>query len=75
MHKESDQAKEWSQVFSEETKRQSIPVITAWELNERMYITFHFTLVFLALTFSWLSFILKQAFLLFRYGELQGHNM
>nr|KJB18272.1 hypothetical protein B456_003G043900 [Gossypium raimondii] len=39
IHKESDRAKEWSQVFSEETKRQSIPVITAWELNERMAIT------------------------------------
>ncbi|MBA0851651.1 hypothetical protein Goshw_023882, partial [Gossypium schwendimanii] len=44
IHKESDRAKEWSQVFSEETKRQSIPVITAWELNERMYIKFHFSL-------------------------------
>ncbi|TYJ46872.1 hypothetical protein E1A91_A02G149000v1 [Gossypium mustelinum] len=39
IRKESDRAKEWSQVFSEETKRQSIPVITAWELNERMAIT------------------------------------
>ncbi|KAB2037025.1 hypothetical protein ERO13_D03G043066v2 [Gossypium hirsutum] len=39
IHKESDRAKEWSQVFSEETKRQSVPVITAWELNERMAIT------------------------------------
>ncbi|KAH1113753.1 hypothetical protein J1N35_007131 [Gossypium stocksii] len=37
IHKESDRATEWSQVFSEETKRQSIPVIAAWELNERMY--------------------------------------
>ncbi|KAK5843353.1 hypothetical protein PVK06_005807 [Gossypium arboreum] len=74
IRKESDRAKEWSQVFSEETKRQSIPVITAWELNERMYIKFHFSLVFLALLFSWLSLILKQAFLLFKYGELQGHN-
>ncbi|PPS18834.1 hypothetical protein GOBAR_AA01748 [Gossypium barbadense] len=55
IRKESDRAKEWSQVFSEETKRQSIPVITAWELNERIL-------------------ILKQAFLLFKYGELQGHN-
>ncbi|MBA0643523.1 hypothetical protein Goklo_027809 [Gossypium klotzschianum] len=45
IHKENDQAKEWSQVFSEETKRQSIPVITAWELNERMYIKFHFSLL------------------------------
>ncbi|KAK9011703.1 hypothetical protein V6N11_039786 [Hibiscus sabdariffa] len=35
---ESDREKEyWSQVSSEETIRQSVPVITAWELNERMY--------------------------------------
>ncbi|KAL3845827.1 hypothetical protein ACJIZ3_003230 [Penstemon smallii] len=27
----------WSQIFSEETKKQCIPVITAWQLNERMY--------------------------------------
>ncbi|KAK9037720.1 hypothetical protein V6N11_022622 [Hibiscus sabdariffa] len=34
----SDREKEyWSQVSSEETIRQSVPVITAWELNERMY--------------------------------------
>lgn len=37
MHDESIQAKEWSQIFSEETIQQSIPVITAWQLNERMY--------------------------------------
>ncbi|RWR93019.1 2,3-bisphosphoglycerate-dependent phosphoglycerate mutase [Cinnamomum micranthum f. kanehirae] len=37
MHNESEQAKAWSQVFSEETKKQSIPVIAAWQLNERMY--------------------------------------
>ncbi|XP_077213614.1 2,3-bisphosphoglycerate-dependent phosphoglycerate mutase 1-like [Tasmannia lanceolata] len=37
MHNESEQAKAWSQVFSEETKKQTIPVITAWQLNERMY--------------------------------------
>ncbi|XP_027333305.1 uncharacterized protein LOC113848116 isoform X2 [Abrus precatorius] len=37
MHNESEQAREWSQVFSEDTKRQSIPVIAAWQLNERMY--------------------------------------
>nr|ACU19466.1 unknown [Glycine max] len=27
----------WSQVFSEDTEKQSIPVIAAWQLNERMY--------------------------------------
>ncbi|KAJ6307110.1 hypothetical protein OIU78_022237 [Salix suchowensis] len=28
---------EWSRIFSEDTKKQSIPVVTAWQLNERMY--------------------------------------
>ncbi|CAH2033594.1 unnamed protein product [Thlaspi arvense] len=37
LHNESEQAKNWSQVFSEETKNQSVPVIPAWQLNERMY--------------------------------------
>lgn len=37
MHNESEQAKAWSQIFSEETKTQCIPVVTAWQLNERMY--------------------------------------
>ncbi|CAL5202884.1 unnamed protein product [Lathyrus oleraceus] len=37
LHDESEQAKAWSQVFSEDTKKQSIPVTTAWQLNERMY--------------------------------------
>ncbi|XP_020207916.1 uncharacterized protein LOC109792874 [Cajanus cajan] len=37
MRNESEQAREWSQVFSEDTKKQSIPVIVAWQLNERMY--------------------------------------
>uniref|UniRef100_A0A2P2P093 phosphoglycerate mutase (2,3-diphosphoglycerate-dependent) n=1 Tax=Rhizophora mucronata TaxID=61149 RepID=A0A2P2P093_RHIMU len=37
MHNESEQARAWSQVFSEDTIKQSIPVITAWQLNERMY--------------------------------------
>ncbi|CAI9116345.1 OLC1v1017466C3 [Oldenlandia corymbosa var. corymbosa] len=36
-HDENDQARAWSQIFSEETKKQCIPVITAWQLNERMY--------------------------------------
>lgn len=36
-HKESEQAQSWSQIYSEDTKEQSIPVITAWQLNERMY--------------------------------------
>ncbi|XP_068643145.1 2,3-bisphosphoglycerate-dependent phosphoglycerate mutase 1-like [Aristolochia californica] len=37
MHNETEQAKVWSQIYSEETMKQSIPVITAWQLNERMY--------------------------------------
>nr|KAJ0200700.1 hypothetical protein LSAT_V11C600336920 [Lactuca sativa] len=37
LHNESEQAKSWSQIFSEETKKQCIPVVTAWQLNERMY--------------------------------------
>ncbi|KAL7127790.1 hypothetical protein ABFS83_14G274800 [Erythranthe nasuta] len=37
VHDESEQAKAWSQIFSEETKKQCIPVVTAWQLNERMY--------------------------------------
>ncbi|KAI5654701.1 hypothetical protein M9H77_31888 [Catharanthus roseus] len=36
-HDENEQARAWSQIFSEETKKQCIPVITAWQLNERMY--------------------------------------
>ena len=36
MHYESEQARSWSQVFSEDTKKQSIPVIASWQLNERM---------------------------------------
>ncbi|URE38307.1 2,3-bisphosphoglycerate-dependent phosphoglycerate [Musa troglodytarum] len=37
MHNEGKQAQKWSQIYSEGTKEQSIPVITAWQLNERMY--------------------------------------
>uniref|UniRef100_A0A0E0CRK6 phosphoglycerate mutase (2,3-diphosphoglycerate-dependent) n=1 Tax=Oryza meridionalis TaxID=40149 RepID=A0A0E0CRK6_9ORYZ len=37
VHSESEQAHRWSKIYSEETKKQSIPVITAWQLNERMY--------------------------------------
>jgi len=28
---------EWAQIYSEETKKGTIPAYTAWELNERMY--------------------------------------
>ncbi|KAL2503803.1 Phosphoglycerate mutase family protein [Abeliophyllum distichum] len=37
LHNESEQAKAWSQIFSEDTQKQCIPVVTAWQLNERMY--------------------------------------
>ncbi|XP_047341654.1 2,3-bisphosphoglycerate-dependent phosphoglycerate mutase 1 [Impatiens glandulifera] len=37
IHDESDQARSWSKVSSDETIKQSIPVITSWRLNERMY--------------------------------------
>ncbi|KAL3696909.1 hypothetical protein R1sor_010985 [Riccia sorocarpa] len=37
LHTESDRAIEWSKIFSEATKEETIPVLTAWELNERMY--------------------------------------
>ena len=37
IHNESEQAKAWSRIHSEDTKKQSIPVITTWKLNERMY--------------------------------------
>ncbi|OVA03116.1 Phosphoglycerate mutase 1 [Macleaya cordata] len=37
IHNENEQARTWSQIYSEETKKQSIPVVAAWQLNERMY--------------------------------------
>ncbi|KAH6834738.1 Phosphoglycerate mutase family protein [Perilla frutescens var. hirtella] len=37
LHDENEQAREWSQIFSDDTKKQCIPVVTAWQLNERMY--------------------------------------
>ncbi|KAA8530885.1 hypothetical protein F0562_005491 [Nyssa sinensis] len=37
MHNESEQAEVWSQIYSEDTMKLSIPVVTAWQLNERMY--------------------------------------
>ncbi|KAL8047181.1 hypothetical protein ABFX02_08G222900 [Erythranthe guttata] len=37
MHHETEQAKIWSQIYSEDTTKQTIPVIEAWQLNERMY--------------------------------------
>ncbi|KAL8251611.1 hypothetical protein R6Q59_035304 [Mikania micrantha] len=37
IHKETEEAEIWSQIYSEDTKNQSIPVVKAWQLNERMY--------------------------------------
>lgn len=37
IHKETEQASIWSQIYSDGTKKQSIPVVKAWQLNERMY--------------------------------------
>ncbi|XP_048130414.1 2,3-bisphosphoglycerate-dependent phosphoglycerate mutase 1-like isoform X2 [Rhodamnia argentea] len=37
LHDENERARTWSRIYSEETKKQSIPVITDWQLNERMY--------------------------------------
>ncbi|GMI82866.1 hypothetical protein like AT1G22170 [Hibiscus trionum] len=37
MHNENEQARLWSQIHSEDTIKQSIPVVAAWQLNERMY--------------------------------------
>ena len=36
-HGEGGKLEEWSHIYSEEAKRATIPVYTAWELNERMY--------------------------------------
>jgi len=35
-HSESERDKVWSKVHSEDTAEEVIPVITAWQLNERM---------------------------------------
>ncbi|GJP44270.1 hypothetical protein CLOM_g3645 [Closterium sp. NIES-68] len=37
LHEYSQRAKDWSRIFSQNTDEEIIPVITAWELNERMY--------------------------------------
>ncbi|CAI9282303.1 unnamed protein product [Lactuca saligna] len=37
IHNENEEAKIWSQIYSQETKNESIPVVKAWQLNERMY--------------------------------------
>ncbi|KAG0565905.1 hypothetical protein M758_7G021700 [Ceratodon purpureus] len=37
LHNESERAEAWSRIFSEGTDDEVIPVVTAWQLNERMY--------------------------------------
>lgn len=37
LHPGEGKMEEWGQIYSEETKKQTIPVHIAWELNERMY--------------------------------------
>jgi 2,3-bisphosphoglycerate-dependent phosphoglycerate mutase len=36
LHNESERAEAWSRIFSEGTDDEVIPVVTAWQLNERM---------------------------------------
>lgn len=36
LHNESERAEAWSRVFSEDKDDGIIPVVTAWQLNERM---------------------------------------
>lgn len=37
LHPHGGKLEAWAQIYSEETQKMCIPVITAWELNERMY--------------------------------------
>jgi 2,3-bisphosphoglycerate-dependent phosphoglycerate mutase len=37
LHPNQGKLEEWAQVYSDETKASCIPVISAWQLNERMY--------------------------------------
>lgn len=37
MHNEDERAIAWSKIFSADTTEEVIPVVTAWQLNERMY--------------------------------------
>lgn len=74
IHNESERAKTWTKVFSEKTKKQSIPVITAWQLNERMYgVLWSFSLLVL-FTFNVGLIWWNNPSFFYRYGELQGLN-
>lgn len=37
LHQESERAIEWSTIYNKVTEGEVIPVVTAWQLNERMY--------------------------------------
>ncbi|MDP1880306.1 MAG: 2,3-bisphosphoglycerate-dependent phosphoglycerate mutase [Parachlamydiaceae bacterium] len=37
LHERDEELEHWSLIHSEETKKDTIPVYAAWELNERMY--------------------------------------
>lgn len=37
IHDEESRLREWGQIYSKETEKNTIPVYKAWELNERMY--------------------------------------
>lgn len=37
LHPGAGKLEEWGQIYSEDTKKETIPVHMAWELNERMY--------------------------------------
>ncbi len=37
IHEKGSKQDEWSQIYSEKTRKEMIPVYLAWELNERMY--------------------------------------
>lgn len=36
-HEQGTKLDSWGQIYSEETRKETIPVYAAWELNERMY--------------------------------------
>lgn len=37
LHPHQGKLEDWAKIYSEETRKRCIPVITSWELNERMY--------------------------------------
>ena len=37
LHPGEGKLEEWSKIYSEKTKKETVPVYMAWELNERMY--------------------------------------